>query len=52
MTLEQTILEKVRSLSPDKQQKILDFAESLGNLRFSTKRQWSSNSEYVWCLGR
>ncbi|MCU0549251.1 MAG: DUF2281 domain-containing protein [Leptolyngbya sp. Prado105] len=29
MTIEQAILEKVRSLSPDKQQKILDFAESL-----------------------
>lgn len=29
MTLEQAILEKVRSLSPDKQQEILDFAEFL-----------------------
>lgn len=29
MTLEQAILEKVRALSLDKQQKILDFAESL-----------------------
>jgi hypothetical protein len=29
MTLEQAILEKVRLLSPDKQQEILDFAEFL-----------------------
>jgi hypothetical protein len=29
MTLEQAILEKVRSLSPDKQQEILGFAEFL-----------------------
>lgn len=29
MTIEQAILEKVRSLSPDKQQEILDFAEFL-----------------------
>jgi hypothetical protein len=43
MTLEQAILEKVRSLSPDKQQKILDFAESLvQESQVSTKRQWSS----------
>lgn len=42
MTLEQAILEKVRSLSPDKQQKILDFAESLvQESQASTKRQWS-----------
>jgi Protein of unknown function (DUF2281) len=43
MTIEQAILEKVRSLSPDKQQKILDFAESLvQESQTSTKRQWSS----------
>ena len=29
MTLEQAILEKVRSLSPDKQQQVLDFASFL-----------------------
>lgn len=29
MTLEQAILEKVRSLSPENQQKVLDFAEFL-----------------------
>ncbi len=29
MTLEQAILEKVRALPPEKQQEILDFAESL-----------------------
>lgn len=44
MTLEQAILEKVRFLSLDKQQEILDFAEFL--LQKSpapAKRQWSSD---------
>lgn len=43
MTLEQAILEKVRSLSLEKQQEILDFAEFLvQKSQASAKRQWSS----------
>lgn len=43
MTLEQAILAKVRSLSPEKQQELLDFAEFLlQKSQISTKRQWSS----------
>ena len=29
MTIEQAVLERVRTLTPDKQRKVLDFAESL-----------------------
>ena len=43
MTLEQAILEKVRSLSPEKQQEILDFAEFLfQKSQDPAKRPWSS----------
>lgn len=44
MTLEQAILEKVRSLSPEQQQEILDFAEFLlQKSQVLTQRQWSSD---------
>lgn len=50
MTLEQAILEKVRSLPLEKQQKILDFAESLVHeSQAPTKRQWSS--EFLSAFG-
>jgi len=43
MTLEQAILEKVRSLPLEKQQEILDFAEFLRQkIQAQAKRQWSS----------
>lgn len=43
MTIEQAILEKVRSLAPEKQQAILDFAESLVQTsQAPIKRQWSA----------
>jgi hypothetical protein len=44
LTLEQAILETVRSLSPDKQQTLLDFAEFLAQKSESlAKKQWSSD---------
>jgi len=44
MTLEQAILEKVRSLPLEKQQEILDFAEFLVEKSHApTKCQWSSD---------
>ncbi len=44
MTLEQAILEKVRSLPLEKQQEILDFAEFLVEKSHApTKRPWSSD---------
>ena len=39
MTLEQAILEKVRALPPEKQQEILDFAESLRVAQDSTLKE-------------
>lgn len=43
MSIEQAILEKVRSLTPEKQQEILDFAEFLvQKSQVSAKRQWSA----------
>jgi hypothetical protein len=42
MTIEQAILAKVRSLQPDKQQELLNFAESLvQESQAPIKRQWS-----------
>jgi hypothetical protein len=42
MTIEQAILEKVRSLQPDKQQELLNFAEALvRDSQAPVKRQWS-----------
>lgn len=50
MTLEQAILEKVRSLSPDKQQEILDFAEFLlQKSQAPAKRQ--GTSEFLSAFG-
>jgi hypothetical protein len=43
MSIEQAILAKVRSLTPAKQQEILDFAEFLvQKSQASTNRQWSA----------
>jgi hypothetical protein len=42
MTIEQAILAKVRSLQPDKQQELLNFAESLvQESQAPVKRRWS-----------
>jgi hypothetical protein len=49
MTLEQAILEKVRSLPLEKQQKILDFAESLVQESDSTSAM-SSVTEFYGCI--
>lgn len=44
MNIEQTLVERVRSLPLEKQQEILDFAEFLvQKSQFSTKPQWSSD---------
>lgn len=43
MSIEQAVLEKVRSLPPDKQQEVLDFAEFLVQHCYNPKHQWSSD---------
>ncbi len=49
MTLEQAILEQVRSLSPDKQQEILDFAEFLIQ-KFQPTSAMPHKDEFYGCI--
>ncbi len=38
MSIEQAVLEKLRTLSPEKQKEVLDFAEFLGQKQTAAKR--------------
>jgi hypothetical protein len=46
MSTEQTILEKIRQLPPDKQQEVLDFVESLQQK--TTQKQPLRDPEGLW----